>query len=116
VNPFRDPALLSRLSPLEVMVRSFVALQAYGRLLGRPRQSYMTPLEYASELRASPVSASHVERMAWSYAHARYSGASPAHEEVERLGIAWCAIEDQVLRVVGERAFQAARAAHASAS
>lgn len=115
VNPFRDPALLSRLSPFEIVVRSFVALQAYGQLLGRPRPSFMTPLEYASELRASPLRTALVHQMAWAYAHARYSGAAPAQEGVDRLGVAWCAIEDQVLRTVGYRAFQAARAAYASA-
>lgn len=115
VNPFRDPALLRRLSPLEIVVRSFVALQAYGRLVGRPRLQFMTPLEYASELRASPLLAAHVQQVAWAYAHARYSGAAPAQEEVERLGIAWCAIEDQAVRAAGEGALQAARAAHAPA-
>ena len=90
LDVFEDPELLRRLSPREVVIRTYHLLLNFAEVLGRGRAVGQTPFDYAHMLgRAAPGAKAAVYAMTWAYSGAMYAQEDTPLPELGQIEKAW---------------------------
>ena len=113
---FDDPQLLSRLSPREVLIRTYHLLLNHGEMMGHGRGVGETPFEYAESLdRAVPQASEDVRTLTWGYAAAMYAGGAVALPGAEAVKLAWRRVADALKGGLSPEDFDLRRRAYLAA-
>jgi len=103
VDVFDHPELLARLSPQEIIVRTFRLLMRYGEMLGRGRQQWESPLGYGQELASFLGTGDEKMReVCWAYCLAAYAPGQPDRTAVDGLRECWRPVKEAIMRKMGE--------------
>jgi hypothetical protein len=95
-NPFTSGEF-SRLSPGELITRSFEALEAWARDHGRPRNGYATPIEFGEALSTQFFTMERdLEVTTRAYSQWAYGNVAPAAETIEALERLWASMSTSI--------------------
>lgn len=87
---FDYPELVGRLSPREVLIRTYHLLLNFAEMVGHGRRAGETPFEYARELEAeAPAARDGLRALTWGYAGAMYGGSDTALPDPSAVRMAW---------------------------
>jgi len=93
LDPFDHPEMLARLSPADLIRRTFHLLLLYGEVAGHRRMSSQTALEYCAGL--APTAAA--SGLGWTYSRVEYGDQPPGPQDMPRIREAWASLKAALL-------------------
>jgi hypothetical protein len=107
LDPFEHPELLARLSPADLIRRTFHLLLLYGEVAGHRRVSSQTALEYCAGLAPTAAASS----LGWTYSRVEYGDQPPGPQDMPRIREAWASLKAALLSGLSPEELVARKAA-----